>query len=170
MTKPNSSATRTIFTLISILAATVGLIRPAFAMYHSRPYQASMRLVAGPQAETDSPTEPAAILAAARVIYISSRTGFVKSEVIENELLKRAEFQRTGLLITRDPRDADLVMEVRRSNFTTEYPYVVVDSRTRLIVASGKVNSLFGTAAAKIAKGFIKQLQKARTSTAAKKK
>jgi hypothetical protein len=61
-------------------------------------------------------------------------------------------------------------MEVRRSNFTTEYPYVVIDSRTQLIVASGKVNSLFGTAAGKIAKGFMKQVQKARTPAGAKSK
>jgi hypothetical protein len=114
--------------------------------------------------------DPAAIFTNARTIHIRSRTAFVKSEVIENELLKRVEFQQAGLLITTDPSSADLILEVRRSNFTTEYPYVVVDPRTKLVVASGKVNSLFGTAAGKIAKGFIKQLQKARTPAPAKPK
>lgn len=169
MNKPNPDTTRTILILISMMSAVAGLTLPAFALPSSRRDQSSSRWAAGPQSGIESPIEPAAILAAARVIYINSRTGFVKSEVIENELLKRPEFQRTGMVITRDPRDADLVMEVRRSNFTTEYPYVVVDQRTRLIVASGKVNSLFGTAAAKIAKGFIKQLQEARTPAAANK-
>ncbi|HSQ20249.1 MAG TPA: hypothetical protein VLR92_07735 [Blastocatellia bacterium] len=61
---------------------------------------------------------------------------------------------------------ADLIMEVRRSNFTTEYPYVVIDTKTKLVVGSGKVNSLFGTAAGKIAKGFSKQLQQARATAA----
>ena len=122
------------------------------------------------QGETESPKDPAVILTAARIIYVRSRTGFVKSEVIENELLKRTDFQQAGLLITKDPRAADLVVEVRRSSFTTEYPYVVVDPKTRLVVASGNVNSLFGTAAGKIAKGFMKQLQKARTAARPKSK
>jgi len=103
------------------------------------------------------------------MIYVCSRTGFVKAEVIESELLKRPEFQRAGLLITKNPKAADLMMEVRRSNFTTEYPYIVVDQRTQLVVASGKVNSLFGTAAGKIAKGFMKQIQNARTPVKSKK-
>jgi hypothetical protein len=122
------------------------------------------------QAEIESSNDPAAILANARVIYVCSRTLFVKSEVIEDELLKREDFQQAGLLLTKNPRAADLTMEVRRSNFTTEYPYVVVDSRTKFIVASGRVNSLFGTAAGRIANGFMKQVQKARASASAKAK
>lgn len=132
------------------------------------PSQEQARLIpAASQSETQWVVDPAAILASARALYVSSRTGFVKSEVIESELLKRSAFQQTGMIITKDQTRADLVMEVRRSNFTTEYPYVVIDSRTRVVVASGKVNSLFGTAAAKIAKGFIKQLQKSRSSSPA---
>jgi hypothetical protein len=111
--------------------------------------------------------DPSQILAAARLLYVHSRTGLVKSEVIESELRKRAEIQQSGLLITKDMKTADLIMEVRRSNFTTEYPYVVIDTKTKIIVASGKVNSLFGTAAGKIAKGFSKQLQQARAAAAA---
>lgn len=170
MTIRNSASTKAALVLISIVAAIVGLNRTVFAVRASGQDQTRLMLVDASQSETGSPTDPAAILASARVIYVCSRTGFVKSEVIENELLKRAEFQQTGMVITKDPGAADLVMEVRRSNFTTEYPYVVVNPRTRLVVASGKVNSLFGTAASKIAKGFIKQLQKARTPAGAKSK
>jgi len=119
-------------------------------------------LVIAPQAEADSPKDPAAILSKARTIYVHSRTGFVKSEVIESALQKRTDFQQSGLLITKDSSAADLTIEVRRSNLTTEYPYVVVDSKTKLVVASGKVNSLFGTAAGKIAQGFMKQVARAR--------
>lgn len=136
---------------------------PTAAMDAGFQDDARLRLVTAPRSDAESLTDPTAILTAARVIYVCSRTAFVKSEVIENELLKRAEFQRAGLLITKDSASADLIMEVRRSNFTTEYPYVVVDPKTRLVVASGKVNSLFGTAAGKIARGFMKQVQKART-------
>lgn len=155
--------------LLVLLAATVVmavLIHPSPAICSSP--QEQVRLIeAASQSETPSVVDPAAMLASARALYVHSRTGFVKSEVIESELLKRAAFQQSGMVITKDQTSADLIMEVRRSNFTTEYPYVVVDSRTQVIVASGKVNSLFGTAAAKIAKGFIKQLQKSRSSSPA---
>lgn len=122
------------------------------------------------QVEAEAPKDPAAILAKARTIYVDSRTGFVKSEVIESALQKRTDFQQSGLLITKDSSAADLTIEVRRSNFTTEYPYVVVDSKTKLVVASGKVNSLFGTAAGKIAKGFMKQFERAHTQAGSKPK
>jgi hypothetical protein len=111
---------------------------------------------------------PAKILGDARTLYVWSRTVFVKQEVIESELLQRADFRQSGLTITKDGSAADLVLTVRRSNFTTEYPYDVVDQKTGLVVASGKVNSLFGTAAGKIAKGFTKQLQRARSEALAK--
>jgi hypothetical protein len=127
--------------------------------------QGPSRLVTASQATTES-ADPAAILSAARLLYVHSQTGLVKSEVIESELQKRSELKQAGLLLTRDPNAADLRMEVRRSIFTTEYPYVVIDTKTQIVVASGKVNSLFGTAAAKIAKGFAKQVTKARTPAA----
>jgi hypothetical protein len=114
------------------------------------------------QAERDSAT----ILGSARTIYIWSRTFFVKQEVIESALLKRDDYRRSGLLITKDKDAADLILTVRRANFTTEYPYDVVDQKTKLVVAGGKVNSLFGTAAGKIAGGFMKQIQRARSGAA----
>ena len=113
--------------------------------------------------EGESANDSVAILGRARTIYIWSRTVFVKQEVIESALLKRDDYRQSGLLITKDREAADLILTVRRSNFTTEYPYDVVDQRTRLVVAGGKVNSLFGTAAGKIASGFMKQIKKARS-------
>lgn len=170
MVRRNTNSTSMTSLLFLVIAVIGGVTRPALAMRTAGQDQGRLRLVAALQADKESPKDPAAILAAARIIYVCSRTGLVKSEVIESELFKRPEFQQAGLLITKDPRAADLVMEVRRSNFTTEYPYVVVDPRTRLVVASGKVNSLFGTAAGKIAKGFMKQVQKARTPAGARSK
>ena len=135
-------------------------------------FQESTRLllVTTQQAAAERPRDPVGILATARTLHVRSRTGLVKSEVIESALGKRTDFQQSGLILTKDSLAADLTMEVRRSNFTTEYPYVVIDSRTQTIVASGKVNSLFGTAAGKIAKGFMKQVQKARSAAVANSK
>ena len=108
------------------------------------------------------------LLGNAQSVYIWSRTVFVKQEVIESALLKRDDYRQSGLLITKDFKAADLILTVRRSNFTTEYPYDVVDQKTGLVVAGGKVNSLFGTAAGKIAKGFMNQIKQARSQTLAK--
>lgn len=121
-----------------------------------------VRAVSGAD-EGESARDSAGILGNARTIYIWSRTVFVKQEVIESALLKRDDYRQSGLLITKDWEAADLILTVRRANFTTEYPYDVVDQRTRLVVAGGKVNSLFGTAAGKIASGFMKQIKKARS-------
>lgn len=139
-----------------LLLPSTGLAQLAV---HARQVKPANESQAGDDVPRDAPT----ILASARTIFVHSRTGLVKSEVIESELQKRDDFQRAGLLLTKDQRAADLTIEVRRANFTTEYPYVVIDSRTKLIVASGKVNSLFGTTADKIAKGFMKQWERART-------
>lgn len=157
---PNSMRVLSIAVLI---LASAGLSQLAVHARQVKPVNES-------QARDEAPKDAATILASARTIFVHSRTGLVKSEVIESELQKREDFQRSGLLLTKDQRAADLTIEVRRANFTTEYPYVVIDSRTKLIVASGKVNSLFGTAADKIAKGFMKQWERARTPVALKTK
>ena len=162
MSKVNSNSMRVLSIAVLILAST-GLSQLAVHARQVKPANES-------QAGNEAPKDAATILASARTIFVHSRTGLVKSEVIESELQKRDDFQRSGLLLTKDPKAADLTIEVRRANFTTEYPYVVIDSRTKLIVASGKVNSLFGTAADKIAKGFMKQWERARTPAGLKTK
>ena len=144
------------------IVVTMLLFIAAGGIPHRQAAAMQPRFTTASQAGTELPHDPTAILAKARIINVRSRTVLVKSEVIESELQKRADFQHAGLLLTRDPMAADLTMEVRRANFTTEYPYVVIDSKTKLVVASGKVNSLFGTAAGKIAKGFMKQVLQAR--------
>ena len=125
-----------------------------------QPHQVTGVSAADPSAPKANANE---ILGNAHTIYVWSRTVFVKQEVIESALLGRSDFRKSGLLITKDGSTADLVLTVRRANFTTEYPYDVVDQKSGLVVAGGKVNSLFGTAAGKIAKGFMKQLQRARS-------
>lgn len=167
MLKESTNSARTklmVFTLITAMDLS------ASAASVSLQDGARLQLVSAQEAATETATDPAGILATARTMHVHSRTVLVKSEVIESALGKRTDFQQSGLVLTKDAQSADLSMEVRRSNFTTEYPYVVIDARTQLIVASGKVNSAFGTAGGKIAKGFMKQVQKARTQAGAKPK
>lgn len=167
MSKERTHSARTKLMVLTLIAALGFSASAASVSFQD---ETRLRLVSAEQASTEAPTDPAGILATAKTMHVQSRTVLVKSEVIESALGKRTDFQQSGLALTKDSLSADLTMEVRRSNFTTEYPYVVIDSRTRLIVASGKVNSLFGTAAGKIAKGFMKQLQKARTTAGTKSK
>jgi hypothetical protein len=105
-------------------------------------------------------------LRSARTIFIMTRTVHFKPDDLAGQLLKKPEFTQMGLTVTKDRNAADLIMEVDRITFSTEFPYVIVDPRNRSVVASGQVNSLFGTVPWKIANMFMKQIKEARASTA----
>ena len=102
------------------------------------------------------------LLRSAKVIYVRSTSIAVRPPVIESKLRGRSEFQQLGLLITRDPLEADLVLEVRHYLFT-KYVFIAIDRRTNIVVASGKLSSLGGTVAGKVAKRFMKQVIQARS-------
>jgi hypothetical protein len=114
-----------------------------------------------PEAAARPTTDPATILRNAKLIYVRKKTAYVEAPEVENELRKRPEFQRWGLAITRDERDADLIIEVGRKVFT-RFVYTVIDPRTNIVVLSGKLSSLGGTLSTKIAKRFIEQMRKVR--------
>jgi hypothetical protein len=106
-------------------------------------------------------TDPATILRNAKLIYIRKKTAFIEPTELENELRKRPEFQRWGLAITRNEADADLIIEVSRKIFT-RFIYTVIDPRTNIVIATGKLSSLGGTLSTKIAKRFIEHMQRVR--------
>lgn len=113
-------------------------------------------------AKTD-PYDTKAILRSAKLIYVKSSSLLVGEAVIEAKLRKRSEFQQLGLVITRDPNEADLVLELKHDLFTM-YVYTAIDPHTNVVVASGKLSSLGGTVAGKVAKRFLKQIVKARVT------
>ena len=98
----------------------------------------------------------------AKVIFVRSSSVLVGQSVIESKLRKRKEFQQLGLMITRDPVAADLILEVKHDVFT-KYVFTAIDPWTNVVVASGKLSSLGGTVAGKVAKRFMQQVMKART-------
>jgi hypothetical protein len=102
------------------------------------------------------------LLRSAKTIYVKSSSLLVRPPVIESKLRQRSEFQQLGMVITRDPLEADLVLEVAHDLFT-KYVFTAIDSRTNIVVASGKLSSLGGTVAGKVAKRFMKQVMKARS-------
>jgi hypothetical protein len=108
--------------------------------------------------------DPAAALRSAKMIYVKSTSLFVGVPVIEAKLQKRSEFAQLCLVITRDFNEADLILIVEHDVFT-KYTYTAIDKDTDIVVASGKLSSLGGTVAGKVAKRFLKQVVKARGST-----
>jgi hypothetical protein len=97
----------------------------------------------------------------ARFIYVNSQSALVTAEDIENKLRKHPDFQRLGLIVTRQQADADLILQVRRS-VLTKFVFTAIEPETLVVVASGKLSSLGGTVDGKVAKLFMKQLVAAR--------
>jgi len=97
----------------------------------------------------------------ARTIYVKSSSLLVGSSVVEDKLKKRKEFEALGLSITRDAAAADLILHVEHDLFTM-YTYTVLDPHSQILVATGKLSSLGGTVAGKVAKRFMKQMVEAR--------
>ncbi len=96
-----------------------------------------------------------------RFIYVRSHSALVTAEEIENKLRRHPDFQRLGLIVTRQEMDADLILEVRRS-VLTKFVFTAIKPETLILVASGKLSSLGGTVDGKVAKLFMKQLVTAR--------
>lgn len=105
--------------------------------------------------------DPQAALRSMKMIYVRSTSLLVRVAVIEEKLQKRPEFAQLCLVITRDPEEADLILVVEHDLFT-KYTYTAIHKDTNIVVASGKLSSLGGTVAGKVAKRFLKQVVKAR--------
>jgi hypothetical protein len=164
--------------LIWLLIVAVSLFltepaRGATRVSHSAPQAASvdeetqrMNQLAAARAQKN----PQAILAVARLVYVRSDTGYMSRKSLEGALQHRRDFNDLGFVITKDGNDAELWIEVDRLPFTVEFPFTVIDAKTRIVVASGKVGSLFGTVYGKIADSFMKQARTARQPSPTKAK
>jgi hypothetical protein len=94
---------------------------------------------------------------ATRRVFVRSKSLLVRAAVVEDKLLKRPEFTQLGFVITREESDADLILELRH-DLLSKYVFSVVDTKTQIVVASGKVSSLGGTVGGKVAKRFVKDM------------
>ena len=92
-----------------------------------------------------------------RRVFVRSKSLLVRGAVVEDKLLKRPEFRQLGFSITRDESDADIILELRH-DLLTMYVFSIVDVRTQTVFAGGKLSSLGGTVADKVAKRFIKKM------------
>ena len=95
-----------------------------------------------------------------RRVFVRSKSLLVRGAVVEEKLLKNTEFRQLGLSITRDASDADIILELRH-DLLTMYVFTVVEVKTQTVVAGGKLSSLGGTVADKVAKRFVKAMSAA---------
>jgi len=153
-------------TLTNAQAQTATNAKPASVAAAEAEEDARKEMLAVARARADT----RAMLAASKFIAIHSRTAYLTSQTLESALRGRKDFQASGLVITDNETDADAVIEVNRAIFTTEYPFTVLDRRSRIVIASGKVNSLFGTAAGKISASFMQQVRLAKAAPTQKSK
>ncbi len=102
-------------------------------------------------AKQEAPRKPG------RRVFVRSSSLLVRGAVVEDKLLKQPQFQQLGFLITRELSEADLILELRHDLFTM-YVFTVVDAKAGLVLASGKLSSLGGTVADKVAKRFVKKM------------
>ena len=95
-----------------------------------------------------------------RRVFVRSKSLLVRGAVVEEKLLKNTEFRQLGLSITRDASDADIILELSH-DLLTMYVFTVVEAKTQTVIAGGKLSSLGGTVADKVAKRFVKAMSAA---------
>jgi len=171
--KPSANAFRyCLLVFVGLICSQIALGQQTDASISK---DANPRAIAGKAAEsspavTTTPSDgsvradPQAILRSAKVIYVRSSSLLVDASVVEDKLQKRSEFDHLGLMITRDEHAADLILELRHDLFTM-YVFSVIEPKTQVVVASGKLSSLGGTVAGKVAERFLKRLLQARRTS-----
>lgn len=117
---------------------------------------------------------PKARLRDARSLAVTSGTSFFEPVQLQNELLKRDEMERWGVMIVdgwKQRDSVDLYVEIDRPLFTYTFTYQITDRRTGALLATGKVTAFDGNAAApKLAKRIVEELKRARGEDAKEEK
>jgi hypothetical protein len=105
----------------------------------------------------------------AQFIHIQSSTKFFDPFQLESQLQKQSEFSEWNLMIVDKPAAADIQVEIDRPLFTYLFNYRVVDRRTSVVLTTGKVTAINGTAAApKLAEEILEHLKAARPAQPSK--
>lgn len=114
-----------------------------------------------PAAAAVAATKPADVLLRAKTVVITSKTAFFTPETLERTLTGDEDYKKLGLVIVKDRRVADLVIEIDRPLFTYVHTYTVFDQKTTIVLLTGKVTAFDGTTASgPMAKQIVKALLK----------
>ena len=117
-------------------------------------------------------TSPTALLASARVVYVSSHTDFFEAVQLQNALRKREEFSAWEMAIVDNykPDVADIIIRIDRPLFTYTFTYQVTNRSNGIVLATGQVTAFDGNAAApKLAQRIIADIKVARGESKPKK-
>lgn len=112
-----------------------------------------------PAAQASATLSKKDLMARDKIFYVCSDTFYVKKEELEKGLLNREEFEKWGLMVSKNEHDADVVLLVSRAPFQNNFPYTVTDRQTGIVIMGGEVNSLFGTVPGKIAADIVNKLR-----------
>jgi hypothetical protein len=83
----------------------------------------------------------------ARTIYINSETDFLTVGTLDRALMQQEDWEKLGLSIVSEPRNADLEIDVNRVIFTHIHTFVVTDKASSIVLASGEVRAFDGVVA-----------------------
>jgi len=105
---------------------------------------------------------PGDVLQRSRTICVETKTDFFTPETLEKSLLGEKDFAGLGLVIVKDPRVADLIIQIDRPLFTHQRTYTVFDPKTTIVLLTGNVRAFDGTLASgpiarQIIAGLLKQ-------------
>jgi hypothetical protein len=105
---------------------------------------------------------PASILREARTFYVAP-TEHLEKKYLEYKLNRYEELRDWNLMLVANPSAADLVISVDKT--ALNYIFTVTDTRTSVIVASGKCIAVNGRVAAEyLGKEIIRKLKDVRAS------
>jgi hypothetical protein len=123
-----------------------------------------------PSSRTVANTDPKQLLRSAKTAVIRSRTSFFTPETLEREFVRQSGYATLGLALVKDVRVADLTITVDRPLFTYTFTYAITDSRTSVVLDTGKVTAIDGNSAAgKMAKEMVRRLITLRQAEPSKK-
>ena len=83
----------------------------------------------------------------ARTIGIDSKTVFLNAVTLERALMMQKNWDKLNLSIVTERNAKDLKIEVDRISFTHIHTYAVVDVRTGIVLAAGRVRAIDGIVA-----------------------
>jgi hypothetical protein len=113
--------------------------------------------------------KPGDVLAHAKTICIETKTVFFTPETLERTLLAEKNFEQLGLVIVKDPKVADLLIQIDRPLFTHQRTFTVFDPKTTVVLLTGNVRAFDGTlASGPIAKQIVAGLLKWKADAAGK--
>lgn len=140
--------------------------RVANEMKEKQLRKAAEEKLAAEQAAKVAATDPRTLLSNARTLFISSDTKFFEEVQLQSALQKREEMRAWQMGIVdgwANRSNADIFIEIDRPLFTYTFTYEMLDQKTGLVLAVGKVTAFDGNAAAPLlAEKIIEEIRKAK--------